>query len=478
MYNANYMDGVPVKIAEKYKPPPPIYKLPQSLANKLNLEENYYRNCPVFSYDLQLEQKALSKIEQWKRIRQRNKELRRERISRREQQRKREDEDRQKNLLYSVSYPSTDDLSSGEEEEKVEMDMKCRKNGTGILESKQTAPQICVTETVNSFHNILQPTVLSYNSSSSNSNSTLANSFNYKDFEDDTSSPFDNIELKTINDLDVLAQVLHNTQIKSPADELINESPNNVYPEQKQITQIHTDSLKTAENIPKPNNNLPRFNYDLNSTQGALTELRDHHTISMSAIQYNANLPAPTTSPQHQYNGLTNSNNYYNYQSNHGNQNTNKVDSENPMPYNRLQALMEDQVTKSKSVPDILKELRDEVRNSEIRRYKNCSYNTEESTENIEATTKINDTDTEKEDILSKLDSKAKQLVDQISAMGFPYKRVARIVQLVGTDDKKVIEHLIPLSELVDLGFEESKISDALIRNENNKNKALDDLIS
>lgn len=40
------------------------------------------------------------------------------------------------------------------------------------------------------------------------------------------------------------------------------------------------------------------------------------------------------------------------------------------------------------------------------------------------------------------------------------------------------MEHLIPLSELADLGFEENKISDALIRNENNKNKALDDLIS
>ncbi|KAM7362615.1 uncharacterized protein ACRADG_013217 isoform 2-T2 [Cochliomyia hominivorax] len=499
MYNANYMDGVPVKIAEKYKPPPAIYKLSQSLVNKLNLEENYYKNCPAFSYDLQLEQKALSKIEQWKCIRQRNKELRKERISRREQQRKKEDEVRQKNLLYSVSYPSTDDLSSEEEDDKIEVDVEYKENGKGIFEAKETAPQICVTETANSFHNILQPTVLSYNSSSNSSNSTLApviksqheskfsNSFNYKDFEDDTSSPFDNIELKTINDLDVLAQVLHNTQINSPAvdnssenqalassdNTNTTESPNNCYPERELEKQHYTNLLTTIENIPKPNNNsLPRFNYDFNSTQGVLTEFRDQNAISATSMQFNANLPPPQNpqsciSSQHLYNGLNNSNDYYNYPSNQI--------TENSHPHNKLQALTEDHLTKSKSVPDILKELRDEIRNSEIRRYRNCSYNTEQTTENLD---KKNTNDNTKENILKQLDSKSRQLAEQISAMGFPLQRVARIVELVGADDKKVIEHLILLNELADLGFEESKISDALIRNENNKNKALDDLIS
>lgn len=414
MYNANYMDGVPVKIAEKYKPPPAIYKLPQSLANKLNLEENYYHNCPAFAYDLQLEQKALSKIEQWKRIRQRNKELRKERISKREQQRKREDEDRQKNLLYSVSYPSTDDLSSGDEDDdKIEVDVDSKENGRTLTEAKEMPPQqICVTETVNSFHNILQPTVLSYNSSSTNSNtngstltpvmkstfeSKLSNSFNYKDFEDDTSSPFDNIELKTINDLDVLAQVLHNTQIKSPNEGNVseiaaketsdnsNKNPNNCFPEPElKTTQNHLNLLATAENIPKPNNNLPKFNYDFNSpnsqSEELTSQLRDHHTISTtSTMQYNANLPNSPV-PQPLYNGFNNINNdYYKYALN---QNSNKH-LENLQPYNRLQALTEDQLSKSKSVPDILKELRDEIRNSEIRRYRNCSYNTEESTQNI-----------------------------------------------------------------------------------------------
>lgn len=42
----------------------------------------------------------------------------------------------------------------------------------------------------------------------------------------------------------------------------------------------------------------------------------------------------------------------------------------------------------------------------------------------------------------------------------------------------QIIEHLIPLGELMDLGFDESKISAALLKFDNNKDKALDYLIN
>lgn len=42
----------------------------------------------------------------------------------------------------------------------------------------------------------------------------------------------------------------------------------------------------------------------------------------------------------------------------------------------------------------------------------------------------------------------------------------------------QIIEHLIMLGELLDLGFDEQKISDALLKFDNNKDKALDYLIS
>lgn len=90
-------------------------------------------------------------------------------------------------------------------------------------------------------------------------------------------------------------------------------------------------------------------------------------------------------------------------------------------------------------------------------------------------------------------------LVKRIGSMGFPLERVAAVLLRIGNDDKKVsqsvqfsnvideficadiyqqiVEHLIPLSELLDLGFEEKKISEALVKFDNNKHKALDYLI-
>lgn len=93
-----------------------------------------------------------------------------------------------------------------------------------------------------------------------------------------------------------------------------------------------------------------------------------------------------------------------------------------------------------------------------------------------------------------------RRMVRDISSMGFAADRVARIAEKLGADDNKkvnadllhfiyifneyffddaqIVEHLIPLNELLDLGFDESQISDALIMFNNNKDKALDHLIS
>lgn len=62
--------------------------------------------------------------------------------------------------------------------------------------------------------------------------------------------------------------------------------------------------------------------------------------------------------------------------------------------------------------------------------------------------------------------------------MGFRREMVLRAVMRFGDNDKKIVEHLIPLSELIPLGFEEEQISEALIKFDNNKDRALDYLIS
>lgn len=62
--------------------------------------------------------------------------------------------------------------------------------------------------------------------------------------------------------------------------------------------------------------------------------------------------------------------------------------------------------------------------------------------------------------------------------MGFQRDLVIRAVSRIGEDDKKVVEHLIPLSELLQMGFEEEQVSEALVKFNNDKDRALDYLIS
>lgn len=82
------------------------------------------------------------------------------------------------------------------------------------------------------------------------------------------------------------------------------------------------------------------------------------------------------------------------------------------------------------------------------------------------------------EDDFSKLSLKIQTLATQISQMGFQREMVIRAVTRVGDDDKKIVEHLIPLSELLQMGFEEERVSEALIKFDNNKDLALDYLIT
>ena len=69
-------------------------------------------------------------------------------------------------------------------------------------------------------------------------------------------------------------------------------------------------------------------------------------------------------------------------------------------------------------------------------------------------------------------------MTKQICQMGFNEDMVRRVLTRIGDNDKKIIEHLIILSEFLQMGFAEEKISEALIKFNNNKDQALDFLIS
>ncbi|XP_053960080.1 uncharacterized protein DDB_G0283357 isoform X2 [Anastrepha ludens] len=606
MSNFNYMDKVPVKIAESFKPPPRLYQLPQAVVHKLQLSVDHYNEAPQYCYDFQLERKVLAKIPEWRRMRQLEREARRERKERREQERLHEVEEKNKQMLGAVSYPSADDLYSSDSDSDGH-----KKNVLNSANASDGEPRLVLTTQVNSFDNILQPTIISRSNEKYrilngttvtdvqphakngkySGGAKEVNAFNYKDFEEDTSSPFDNVELKTINDLDILAQVLHNTQLHMQKTQIKDDAVNSSYKEQNEENKVDNiiaklESKDNTQSVSVINENI-NVDYSkanlkdkmpevvsleiLQNTKAALQRVdfgnlghqswlneNNPNTIitnnSMtSAASFIGDMPNCTSydsfpNPSNSYGALYNdmskshlSKHYTNFNvhprqvtspsyggnhnylyappyngidSTHGsprhlphtsvatstyvgnNANdygmptlaSNGINSQQPQQFFAINDCNEFN-SKSKSVPDILKELSDEVRNSEIRRSRYYSFNSEEGKQEQDKP----DTDEDitpkqspvkiskplhEENCYAKLSPPAQRLATNISSMGFPLERVAKISQIFGTDDKKIVEHLIPLSELMDLGFDEVKISEALIKFDNNKEKALEYLIS
>ncbi|XP_078621179.1 ubiquitin-associated protein 1-like isoform X2 [Branchiostoma floridae x Branchiostoma japonicum] len=70
--------------------------------------------------------------------------------------------------------------------------------------------------------------------------------------------------------------------------------------------------------------------------------------------------------------------------------------------------------------------------------------------------------DVREPECLRSLDASGKRFVTSITGMGFPVERVARAVQNVGQDEKKVIDRLCLLDRLCQRGFPESRVEEAL----------------
>ncbi|KAH8347124.1 hypothetical protein KR059_005606 [Drosophila kikkawai] len=494
------MDDVPVKIVERYKPPPAVYQLPQATLNRLaQFREDFYTDHPDYQYDGQLERAVVTQAQRWRQLRKQQREERTRRQERRKEQRQRALEAKQKEMLGAVDYPSTDDLSSDEEETETEAERKTEeeeleKQQPQLTESRDSHEPKSIS-VCNNFHNILQPTILSTTPVASPQTLHKRNSsLNYADFEYNmNSTPFDNFELKTINDLDILAQVLHQTQLEEKQRELRqqqaqkeSEPPKQEMPAPVELTMttlaetkatldsvnfhVHCDDdegRSEPKNIPPTPPQYPTSMYSASPQQQQPEHFQAYHMHG-----YNSGPTFYSTQQPQLY-----QNNYY--VNGFGTPPPNHLMSP-PAPYSILAVSQaEDEVaTKSRSVPDILRELKTELLQAEKRRTRLHSHNGEEQQQQQEQQhpkTEIVSTD---RNSFRELAGPAQKLAHRISTMGFPLERVAKVVGLCGIDDKKIIEHLIPLGELMDLGFDESKISAALLKFDNNKDKALDYLIN
>lgn len=172
------VDGVAVKISERYKPPPRI-GLAVGYSQRLSMNKQLQDGVP--SYDFVLEKTVKEQLEALKRVKSEAAENCKLRAKRIEGERK-EREERKKNYFKEKETVS-----------EMVNESSLSSSGNGILQPMQV---------------ILKPIPLS-GSTSKISNSVADRSpFNISDFEADTSSPFDNMELKTLNDMEELAQVL------------------------------------------------------------------------------------------------------------------------------------------------------------------------------------------------------------------------------------------------------------------------------
>lgn len=241
------MNGVPVKIAESYKPPKKL-ALTQSVSQRLSTSSNVTTQLLEKStYDFALERTVLAKMSEWQHMRQREKCDRKERLRLHQQERQSLFDAKQKQMLTDVSYPSTDDLLSDDDGDDSGhgTSSDASKSAVAIPTTQSKGPQQQFSPP-NHFNNILVPTVMLGQANAQikqNITSTKTSHYskiNFHEFENDNSSPFDNVELKTINDLDVLTEVWNTSvAINNTGSNAKDNTPTNNEPStQKKIDQM------------------------------------------------------------------------------------------------------------------------------------------------------------------------------------------------------------------------------------------------
>jgi hypothetical protein len=274
--------------------------------------------------------------------------------------------------LNQVSYPSADELTSSEDEDQEQNDEEAT-HSKFIPKEKPFSPNF-------NSNTILMPTqaeLFQQPDASKKSHrryaSNSSNKIDFSFFESDK-SPFDILEMKSMNEMEVLAQVLKSTTIESDevnnlvrndssesesSDHAKNNNNNNVVVVEHQ-TPIENVESERAPALPA----LQSYQQYYNNSQ-----MYEHY---YGAPGTNQNMlyqnTGQLTSLYHNLNALP-SNTYYtqNYAVNH----MNYVMGNN----NNVTCDKTDAGSKSKSVPDIVKELNDELNNSERRRIRNYSQN-------------------------------------------------------------------------------------------------------
>lgn len=541
------MDDVPVKISEKYKRFPKI-DLPYSINECITRAQKVVDIANAANFSCTFERNVLSKIEELKNAKETKKNERRHRLQLlQEAEQKRldaiaaaEEEERLKQLNVSeVSYPSTDEIGVLAPEEKADKDCDNITSEANTPEKIEVSTNIDlppVTVVTEPPLNILQPTLVTSHYSENNllddpdplQNFKLNNKITrithnpnidmltFRDFENDTSSPFDNVELKTINDMELLAQVL-----QSPKESAVNcQQPTYVVDQSYSLPNCASQAqLEGTAYLPATYMEQPIQGPSMMYNTPQPYPMSNGYYISNNADDVNMYMPnyqyyVPSTSYQTMdtYYGnqlpmtsdigqVPNDSSYihqpYYYQypqlpvqyqtSNTAIYNT-PVLNENTEK-NLTTASQNTIKSRSRSVPDIVRELNDELEKLKMNERSHNTTPVSKNTQDKQTEPKQSPSHKNKNRInkmktvqlpnpFDKLQTHLQDVCKKIHRMGFPLDRVARVCTIVGESDKKIIEFLLIVGELMDLGFSEEKVVSALVKHQFNRDKALDELVS
>lgn len=485
----DFMDGVPVKISEKYKRPPRI-ELPYTV-----------NECPIraqnavdsANYCTTFESNVLAKLKELRSAKETKKNERRHRLQLLEEAKQKkldaiavaEDEQRLKQLSVSeVSYPSTEEISALSPDEKAEKtcDIPAITDNTNETTINDAKFPVCSNPT-DSQMNILQPVQVKCNYQENNSlmddpiSDPLQNlrlhskvkavpysrnveALTFRDFENDTSSPFDNVELKTINEMELLAQVLQ-SQLESSNS--CNQQQRNVtdmyYGVPNCSSQAHVEGVAYMPNTyaEQPGQG-PSMMYAAPQhypTNGYYIST-ENENMYMPNYQYYVPTPYQTVNPYYQMpttsdvQGLNGSMHMtLPYYCQHP-----QVPVDQPPTYNMPVENQESHISsqntiksRSRSVPDIVRELNLEIDLAK-QRVNELSLNTSPTPKSIPHPVPTSSGKKEERrhrkkseqlpNPYDKLSPKLQEMCKNIHGMGFPLDRVARICTLVGDNDKKV----------------------------------------
>ena len=268
-----------------------------------------------------------------------------------------------------------------------------------------------------------------------------------KDFESDTSSPFDYVELQTIDDMQELNDVFQAFQSKSG--------------QTKQ--NINENNFKNNSNFSEFNNSLNQMNCEQNlsfiQNMNGMTFVdrfgynNRYNNTDTSFVAINMTNSGPTMTsnnlmttvyPKSESTGFTtdyNSIGRHSTSETHNNLRSSKSASDLPTL-----------VKREESVTNLGRRQRSHTPPCALTKSKNKKYL------NSKQTLVLNDP-------YEELSVKSKELVDSISSMGFDRSRVSRAVKHMDNDHKKVIDFLIQIQTLEESGYDSCEAEVALHMN-------------